>query len=298
MAEAQKLVLMVQPNRLQGAIWQAVLKSQQITVIWEVADANLPESFGQLKQAGLRLPEVLLLDAQSPGLNPLMFCRWCREYHPDVQVVLTDHTQREIPSYERRWALYQGAADFLPGFQRQNFVSSVAEAVKRILELLDNHPLNNGALISVLLAMKRQLDIRSPQKSPEVIPKATTGQLSHDQFSHRQASHLHLSHSQLNGSANGHTNGTKANQGGAVIMTNSGVIGSTIAAFDLAQERLASASLSTPSDRDLGDCPPAAKLVSPDTPSPQPMSSPDSSPDQAADLEEPPPVRRYRGRVY
>lgn len=290
---------MVQPNRLQGAIWQAVLKSQEITVIWEVADANLPESFGQLKQAGLRLPEVLLLDAQSPGLNPLMFCRWCREYHPDVQVVLTDHTQREIPSYERRWALYQGAADFLPGFQRQNFVSSVAEAVKRILELLDNHPLNNGALISVLLAMRRQLDIRSPQQPPEVVPKTTTGQLSHDQFSHRHASHLHLSHGQLNGTANGRTNGTRANQGGApVIMTNSGVIGSTIAAFDLAQERLASTSLSTPSGRELGDRQPSAKVISPDTPAPTPISEPDLGLDSRIDGDEPPPVRRYRGRVY
>lgn len=295
MAEAQKLILMVQPNRLQGAIWQAVLKSQEITVIWEAADANLLESFGQLKQAGLRLPEVLLLDTQAPGLNPLMFCRWCREYHPDVQVVLTDHTQREIPSYERRWALYQGAADFLPGFQRQNFVSSVAEAVKRILELLDNHPLNNGALISVLLAMKRQLEVRSPQQPPEVVPRGTTGKSSHGKFSHGQTSN-----GKLNGSTNGSTNGTRTRQaGGPVILTNSGVIGSTIAAFDLAQERLTSASASTPPvGLELSDRQPSAKVISPDTPAPTPISEPDLGLDSRIDRDEPPPVRRYRGRVY
>lgn len=160
MADSQKLVLMVQPTRLQGLIWQTVLKSQQISVIWEAADSNLMENINLLQQAELTLPDLLLIDVKLPELNPYTFCRWCREQHPGVKVILTDNSQYEISRYERRWAIYQGAADLLPGFQRENLVSSVASSVKRVLEILDSHPLNNGALISVLLSMKRQLEAR------------------------------------------------------------------------------------------------------------------------------------------
>lgn len=159
MADSQKLVLMVQMSKLQGLIWQAVLKSQQISVIWEAPDIDLIDSIEQLKQAGLALPDLLLIDVRLPGFNAYEFCRWCREYHPIVKVVLTNDSQKVISHSERQWAIYQGAADLLPGFQRENLVSSVAVAVKRLLEILDS-PLNNGALISVLLTMKRQLEAR------------------------------------------------------------------------------------------------------------------------------------------
>lgn len=161
MADLQKLVLMVQASRLQGLIWQSVLKSQQVSVIWESPDTNLTENLDQLKAAGLTLPDLLLIDMRSPNLNPYAFCRWCREQYPGLKIVLTNDVQEGISLSERQWAVNQGASDLLPAFRRANLVSGVAVAVKRVLEILDNHPFNNGALISVLLTMKRELDSRA-----------------------------------------------------------------------------------------------------------------------------------------
>lgn len=171
MTDSQKLVLMIQSTKLQGAIWQAVLKSQKISVIWEAPDTDLLESIEQLQQAGLTLPDLLLIDVRLQQINPFELCRWCRDRYPALQVILTDTSQTEISQYERRWAVYQGAADLLPGFQRDNLVSSVATAVKRVLEVLDSHPLNNGALISVLLAMKRQLELSEAEAAKPKIDK-------------------------------------------------------------------------------------------------------------------------------
>lgn len=165
MADSQKLVLMVQMTRIQGLIWQTVLKSQQLSVIWETPDINLFDSITQLQQAGLALPDLLLIDVRMDHFNPYAFCRWCQQNHPTVKVILTNPSQKEILPSERQWAVHQGASDFLPGFQLENLVSSVAFSVKRVLDILDSHPLNNGALISVLLSMKRQLDARSAVRS-------------------------------------------------------------------------------------------------------------------------------------
>jgi CheY-like chemotaxis protein len=158
MTDSQKLVLMIQPSRLQGLIWQAVLKSQGIAVIWESSDINLPENLDQLKAAGLTLPNLLLIDVRLPDFNPYNFSRWCRQKHAEVKIVFTNSAQPETVPSERQWAIHQGACDLLPGFQRDNLVSQVTIAVKRVLEILDSHPLDNGALISVLLSMKRQLE--------------------------------------------------------------------------------------------------------------------------------------------
>ncbi|PZV12706.1 MAG: hypothetical protein DCF22_11840 [Leptolyngbya sp.] len=165
MADSQKLVLMVQASRLQGLIWQSVLKSQQVSVIWESPDTNLTENLDQLKAAGLILPDLLLIDMRSPNFNPYAFCRWCREQYPGLKIVLTNDVQEGISLSERQWAVNQGASDLLPAFRRANLVSGVASSVKRVLEILDNHPFNNGALISVLLTMKRELDSRAHAKS-------------------------------------------------------------------------------------------------------------------------------------
>lgn len=177
----QKLVLMVQPVRLQGLIWQAVLKSQQISVIWESPEANLAENLDQLKAAGLVLPDLLILDMQNTNLNPYAFCRWCREQYPQTKVVLTNSGQAEISLSERQWAVNQGASDLLSGFRQENLVSGVALSVKRILEILDGHPFNNGALISVLLTIKRQLDEKasSMARSPKAVALSTPDQNGH-----------------------------------------------------------------------------------------------------------------------
>jgi CheY-like chemotaxis protein len=179
MTHSQKLVLMVQETRIQGLIWQAVLRSQNLAVIWGSSDTNLANSLDQIKTAGLVLPDLLLIDMRIPKFNAYAFCRWCREHHPEIKILLTNVTQRQIAPSERKWAMNQGAADVLTGFQRDNLVNSVAIAVQRTLEILDEHPLDNNALISILLLIKRELGGRTgnpvahaatqePMRSPDL----------------------------------------------------------------------------------------------------------------------------------
>jgi CheY-like chemotaxis protein len=160
MVDSQKLILMIQPSRLQGLIWQAVLKSQSISVIQETTDTDIVSSIRQLHEAGLTLPDALLIDINQIGFNPYSFCRWCRDQNLKTHVVLTNSTQAEVSLPERQWAMNQGAADLLAGFQVENLVSSVATATKRLLEVLDYEEFDNGALIAVLLKIKREIEAR------------------------------------------------------------------------------------------------------------------------------------------
>lgn len=160
MPDIKPLVLIVQPVRLQGLIWQAVLKSQGISVIWESADIDFADNIRQLKAANLALPHLLIVDVSLEDFNPFAFCRLCRSDYPDMQVLLTHSGRQELVPSERQWAVNQGAADFIPGFQVSSLVTDVTSAVKRVLEILGDQPLDNGALISVLFSIKRQLDNR------------------------------------------------------------------------------------------------------------------------------------------
>lgn len=160
MVDSQKLVLMIQPSRLQGLIWQTVLKSQQISIIHETTDTDIVSSIRQLYEAGLTLPDALLLDINQLGFNPYSFCRWCRDQQLKTRVVLTNSTQAEISLPERQWAMNQGAADLLAGFQVENLVTSVAAGTKRLLEILEYESFDNGALIAVLLRLKREVEAR------------------------------------------------------------------------------------------------------------------------------------------
>jgi CheY-like chemotaxis protein len=160
MRDSQRLVLMIQPTRLQGLIWQAVLKSQKLAVIWESPDTNLEENLSQLQQAGLALPDLLLIDVRLRNFNPFAFCRWCRKHCPEVKVVLVNASKTEIIPSERQWAMLQGAAELLPAFEPENLMTSVVDGVRRVLQVLDEQTLDNGSLVSVLLNIKRELEAR------------------------------------------------------------------------------------------------------------------------------------------
>lgn len=151
MVDNARFVLMIQPMSRQGAIWQAILRSQQIGVIWEHPDVSLSDSFKHLKLAKVSLPGILLIDTRIQTLNAYSICRWCRNHYPEVRIVLVNGAQKEISSSEREWALFQGAADLLPRFQRDRLVSGAVARTRRMLELLDRSTLDSGALINALL---------------------------------------------------------------------------------------------------------------------------------------------------
>jgi len=158
----QKLAFIVQSNRLQGLIWQALLKSQRVAVILEPGSADLAECINQIAMAGLTLPDVIILDAEASELNPYEFCRWCRDAFPKMPIFLTRFRNLEISSTERRWATQQGATDFLEGFQRDNLMSSAADNMRCILSALEHPFLDEKALLTVLLNIRRQLRAAQP----------------------------------------------------------------------------------------------------------------------------------------
>lgn len=304
----QKLVLMVQPVRLQGLIWQAVLKSQQIAVIWETPETNLAENLDQLKAAGLVLPDLLILDMQSPTFNPYAFCRWCREQYPKTKVVLTNSGQTDLSLSERQWAVNQGASDLLPGFHQENLVSGVAIAVKRVLEILDEHPLNNGALISVLLTIKRELDVKASAISR--VSKQTITPSNVDQNNHLMISTPHpasvaqrellaAGQALTNGNAlkNG-TNGKTGKNGAAIANGKSSMNGTALSTGALEVE---------PSQTDLSQNSSVQPRTTPDpvrhadahqaaTPRAQPALESDKGQADAGHTSQP--MRRYRGLYY
>lgn len=162
MVDNTKLVLMVQPVGRQGLIWQAILRSQGISVIWESADVNIPSSITHLQSSGTGLPDLLLIDTRVQPINPYGICRWCRQHCPDVKVVLVNGAQETVTPAEQGWALCQGAADLLPRFRDDQMASSACERAKRILDLLGQPGLDSGALVNALIRTSKHYSPRKP----------------------------------------------------------------------------------------------------------------------------------------
>lgn len=161
MAAPPKFVLMVQPMNLQGLIWQAALRSQNLSVIWEAADVDLPSSLSYFKRKEIALPDLLLVDTRIRTFNAYAFCRWGRHHCPSVKIVLVSGAQQEIAPSEREWAIYQGAAELLPRFRRDTLVSGAVTKVQRVLDLLNGPTMHQGALVTALLAVQKKTQRRS-----------------------------------------------------------------------------------------------------------------------------------------
>ena len=171
MVDPPKFVLMVQPMNLQGLIWQAALRSQQLSVIWEAADVDLPDSLSHLKEKRVALPDLLLIDTRIRTFNAYTFCRWNRKHCPEVKIVLISGGQPEIAPSEREWAIYQGASELLPRFRRDTLVSGTVTKVRRILDLLDCPTLHHGTLVSALLTVQKKTCDRSTLDSSALTSK-------------------------------------------------------------------------------------------------------------------------------
>lgn len=161
----QRLAFVVQPNRLQGLIWQALLKSQKFSVILENSNADLADCLTQISMAGLTLPDLIILDAETPGLNPYEFCRWCQGHFPQIKVFLTRMHAQPLSDTERRWAAKQGACDFFNGFGRDTLMSTAVANIKEILSATDEPFLDERALLTVLLNIRRQISSTKPAEA-------------------------------------------------------------------------------------------------------------------------------------
>lgn len=125
-----KTILLRQTSTFQQVLWREILISQKLEVIEEPFDPD----FEQLSVRFSNLPDMFILDIGLEGLSPYTFSHQAQNRCP---VIFIDRTQREISATLRQYALNRGAADLLPGFVPESLLTSVMEAVQRILEILE-----------------------------------------------------------------------------------------------------------------------------------------------------------------
>ena len=152
MVNLQKTVLMIQVSEHQESIWYAALTSQKISVLRESSNADLQQIIAQARDVG-KLPDLLLIDTGIPNLNPYIFCRSYRDQHLNLKIVLTNGRHNKVTSAERRWAIYQGAQDLLPGFQQETLLEEGVTSLNRVLKVLGCLPLEQQTLKSILLPL-------------------------------------------------------------------------------------------------------------------------------------------------
>ena len=151
MPNSRKSVLLLQPSKFQALVWRLALSSQQISVLWGPTNTELPQIISQLDAAGIKRPDLLLVDLEVG--NAYEICQWCREYCPNIKVVLTSALQQEISPTERQWAIHQGAEELLTGFQEQKLLKSVVTKVRRVLEILNGTSPQETALIQSIRSL-------------------------------------------------------------------------------------------------------------------------------------------------
>lgn len=159
---SQKLVLMVQPSATQGKLWQELLIYQGVTVIWEklASSEELKNCLDNYALNESRLPDLLLIEADTLEPNPYEFCRWCQDAYPSVKVVLTCRGRTEVLPSELRWAKEQGATDLLPAFREDNMLTRVVDMVAQVnivLKLLGSQELQQTTVATDFFSLLKDL---------------------------------------------------------------------------------------------------------------------------------------------
>jgi len=158
-----KLVLMVQPSATQGKLWQELLIYQGVTVIWEklMSSQELSNCLDQYALNESRLPDLLLIEAETLDPNPYQFCRWCQAAYPAMKIVLTCRGRTEVLPSEIRWAQAQGATDLLPAFREDNMLARMMDMVAQVnivLRLLGSAELYQGTIATELFSLLKDLN--------------------------------------------------------------------------------------------------------------------------------------------
>jgi CheY-like chemotaxis protein len=143
--DPRKLVLLLQGSHFQGKIWHELLSACEIFVVYKnFSDPNLNDNIDTIISSLEKFPDLLIADIEILKPNAYEFCRWCRDYYPDLKIILIGSSRTEIFLSEKRWAVHQGAVDLLPGFSEESFFSThltdVIARVECILEVLEIPP--------------------------------------------------------------------------------------------------------------------------------------------------------------
>lgn len=156
----QKSVLLIQTSEFQRQVWEEILRTFGISIKHQsqISQSCRNRAEGLLTELD-ELPDLLIADIEALAPNPYGFCRWFRDYYPHIRVILTCSDRREIFESERRWAMHQGAFDFLPGFPQQNPWVSIPDVVTRVecvLQAVNAQVLQESTLEPILRSLMQR----------------------------------------------------------------------------------------------------------------------------------------------
>lgn len=163
--DPRKTVLIVQRSKFQEDFWREVLTSQEINAVIEPAAADLRAQLSQRASQNLAFPDLLLLDLELPGFNPVEFCRWSTTNYPQLKIIFTPSPRISPEQPEQHWGLPPGAWAILPALPASNLLIEVADIldqVKTVLQALNQTSLHQEALFSALMALQANLASDDP----------------------------------------------------------------------------------------------------------------------------------------
>lgn len=165
-----KSVLLVQESEFQSKIWKEILCTFGISVHQEMSmDRSQPEQVEKRLKPSGTFPDLLIADVENLRPNAYEFCRWFREHYPDLRIILTCSDRSNIFQAEQRWAVHQGAVNFLPGFPEKSpwtNLPEVATRVDSVLQAMNSQVLQQGTLEPILRSLMQKSGSAEP--SPTV----------------------------------------------------------------------------------------------------------------------------------
>jgi pSer/pThr/pTyr-binding forkhead associated (FHA) protein len=166
---SQQQALMIHASAVQGKIWQELLLSQEISVLWDVPGANLQKIIG-LQAAANLLPPLLIIDTQAIQEDLYGLSHWCRLQRLSVEILLIDSSRSQIPDSEQAYVKTLGFLDFLPALPVGKLCThyqSILQNTINILTAFQAQDLNPDTLLTALRALDQLLS-----KTPEMVSTA------------------------------------------------------------------------------------------------------------------------------
>jgi pSer/pThr/pTyr-binding forkhead associated (FHA) protein len=167
--QAQQQALMIHASAVQGKIWQELLLSQEISVLWDVPGANLQKIIG-LQAAANLLPPLLIIDTQAIQEDLYGLSHWCRLQRLSVEILLVDSSRSQIPDSEQAYVKTLGFLDFLPALPVGTLCiqyQSILQNTIHILTAFQAQDLNPDTLLTALRGLDQLLS-----KTPEMVSSA------------------------------------------------------------------------------------------------------------------------------
>ncbi len=112
-------------------VWQEVWQSQGLQVEALASITDIKQTLDAHPSSGSS-PQLITLDIKDYPGDYAIFCRWCREHHPQTQVLLLDSTRKHIPDLEQKIAIKNGALALFPGLERSSLVLGSAILLAQI----------------------------------------------------------------------------------------------------------------------------------------------------------------------